>query len=45
MASNGMINTKFREDWFRYSSNSKIINRVMLEAAMFVSLMGGIYEI
>jgi hypothetical protein len=39
------IRTKFHDDWFRHSSNVKLITSVVWEAALLVLLMGRIYEV
>jgi hypothetical protein len=38
------IHTKFHKDWFKHSSNIKVIISTISEASMLVLLMGGIYD-
>jgi hypothetical protein len=37
------IHTEFHDDWFRYSSNIKVITTILV-AVMLVLLMGRIYD-
>jgi hypothetical protein len=39
------IHTRIHDNWFRHSSNIKVVTLTISEAALLVLLMGGIYEV
>jgi hypothetical protein len=38
------IHTKFHEEWFGHSGNGNVITSTIREAAVFVLLMGRVYD-